>query len=537
MLRQAYILWMRERKSRGTRLQKRLFAFFALTVTTVILSFAMLLLLFGITGSGASQTKQFVQNELLHISDSIAEDFGKLSLQGVTLSERLSETTDAFFVANNITLNQLYERPEFIEPFLDAQMNTLIGVMEREVCSGVYLLLDTTVNKNLPNAEYSRAGIFLKKTDPNTVTTVGSDVHYLRGPANVARKYKIDLLGQWKMEFDIKGEEFFEETIKIADENPALPLSRLYRWSFRTTLKDNSESGLLLCVPVRDESGKAFAICGIEVSDRQFKRRYSPDNSTYANIFTAFCPIDKGQLLAHQGMIAGNSYLTSVYPQNPFSISKGKKGFSLYKSDEQAFGGLQTDIKVYPSDSPYDKEKWKVAVMMEVTTLQSAITGNTPYLLISVVLLLAGSISMSIFISRRYLRPVIEGLGAIKSKTYGRAAKNTYMEINDLMEFLAEQEELQKKEVHATFPSETASSSMFEAFRRNMTTLSPAEKNVFDLYVKGYHAQEIADELCLSINTIKTHNRRIFAKLDVSTRKELLVYLDMMKKLDLIKER
>ncbi|HHW98320.1 MAG TPA: helix-turn-helix transcriptional regulator, partial [Firmicutes bacterium] len=59
--------------------------------------------------------------------------------------------------------------------------------------------------------------------------------------------------------------------------------------------------------------------------------------------------------------------------------------------------------------------------------------------------------------------------------------------------------------------------------------LSPAEKAVFDLYVEGYKAKEIAAILCLSINTIKTHNRRIYMKLNVSSRKELMVYVNMMK--------
>ena len=77
---------------------------------------------------------------------------------------------------------------------------------------------------------------------------------------------------------------------------------------------------------------------------------------------------------------------------------------------------------------------------------------------------------------------------------------------------------------------------MFEQFLQNVKTLSQAERNVFDLYIRGYKAQEIADELHLSINTIKTHNRRIFAKLNVSTRKELLVYIDMMKELNMIHE-
>lgn len=55
-----------------------------------------------------------------------------------------------------------------------------------------------------------------------------------------------------------------------------------------------------------------------------------------------------------------------------------------------------------------------------------------------------------------------------------------------------------------------------------------AERAVFDLYMEGHTAKEIADILCLSINTIKTHNRRIYMKLNVSSRKELMVYIQMM---------
>lgn len=71
-------------------------------------------------------------------------------------------------------------------------------------------------------------------------------------------------------------------------------------------------------------------------------------------------------------------------------------------------------------------------------------------------------------------------------------------------------------------------SSLFQDFVRNIDTLSMAERAVFDLYMEGHTAKEIADILCLSINTIKTHNRRIYMKLNVSSRKELMVYIQMM---------
>ncbi|WP_081424819.1 helix-turn-helix domain-containing protein [Syntrophomonas wolfei] len=65
----------------------------------------------------------------------------------------------------------------------------------------------------------------------------------------------------------------------------------------------------------------------------------------------------------------------------------------------------------------------------------------------------------------------------------------------------------------------------------NTKNFSPSEHSVFELYVKGHTAKEIADILCLSINTIKTHNKRIYMKLNVSSREELLLYVNMLKEI------
>ena len=176
------------------------------------------------------------------------------------------------------------------------------------------------------------------------------------------------------------------------------------------------------------------------------------------------------------------------------------------------------------------------SILMPEKALDDAIQGNSRYLLLIALVLLAVSLLLSIFISRRYLRPVTEALDRIKARDYAGPGKTPYLEINDLMEFLTQQDEELKKRSLAIAPPPDETAPMFEQFLQNVKTLSQAERNVFDLYIRGYKAQEIADELHLSINTIKTHNRRIFAKLNVSTRKELLVYIDMMKELNMIHE-
>ncbi|MBN1518881.1 MAG: response regulator transcription factor [Spirochaetales bacterium] len=52
--------------------------------------------------------------------------------------------------------------------------------------------------------------------------------------------------------------------------------------------------------------------------------------------------------------------------------------------------------------------------------------------------------------------------------------------------------------------------------------LSPREKDVYALLVQGCSASDIADRLCVSLSTIKTHTRSIYTKLDLSGRHEAM---------------
>lgn len=52
--------------------------------------------------------------------------------------------------------------------------------------------------------------------------------------------------------------------------------------------------------------------------------------------------------------------------------------------------------------------------------------------------------------------------------------------------------------------------------------LSPREGEVLPLLAQGHTANYIAETLCISLNTVKTHTRRIYDKLGVHTRDELI---------------
>lgn len=56
--------------------------------------------------------------------------------------------------------------------------------------------------------------------------------------------------------------------------------------------------------------------------------------------------------------------------------------------------------------------------------------------------------------------------------------------------------------------------------------LTLREKELLNLIVKGHSNQAIADYLCISINTVKTHVSRILGKLNVQSRSELQCVLN-----------
>ena len=60
--------------------------------------------------------------------------------------------------------------------------------------------------------------------------------------------------------------------------------------------------------------------------------------------------------------------------------------------------------------------------------------------------------------------------------------------------------------------------------RDHLHTLTPAERNIFDLYRAGKTTKEVMAELHISENTLKYHNKNIYGKLGVCSRKQLLEY-------------
>lgn len=69
----------------------------------------------------------------------------------------------------------------------------------------------------------------------------------------------------------------------------------------------------------------------------------------------------------------------------------------------------------------------------------------------------------------------------------------------------------------------------YQMFIYNLTTLTPKEEDIFNLYVQGCSTKDIISQLGITENTLKYHNKNIYSKLGVKTRKELLQYIELMR--------
>ena len=130
MLKKAIALWKQERKHKGTTLHRRLLIFFISVSVVLILLFTLLLSIFGIDGKQEHSVQAQLTTQLSMLADSVEDDFGRISLDGIGIAEDLAARSDRFFSDNGISADGLQEHTELIEPLLDQYMQTLVNTVK-----------------------------------------------------------------------------------------------------------------------------------------------------------------------------------------------------------------------------------------------------------------------------------------------------------------------------------------------------------------------------------------------------------------------
>ena len=70
---------------------------------------------------------------------------------------------------------------------------------------------------------------------------------------------------------------------------------------------------------------------------------------------------------------------------------------------------------------------------------------------------------------------------------------------------------------------------LFKGFSEKASTLSSAERRILKYYIDGYDTADIPELAFVSIHTVKKHNHSIYQKLNVSSRDELMLYIELFR--------
>lgn len=519
-------------KEEGLSMRRR-FAFYVFSVICLFLAVIIILLnLFGILNPTNRQIMNDLGAQLSACSDSIESDCDELAACAISFSGQLSESIQDYLTENNLTFDELKNNSEALDALQNRLYDSVYLNMQVAPASGAFCILDTTANSNSKTELYS--GIYLKYINLYSENTVNNDFSIYRGSFSTGKSRGINFHSGWKNE---SSTDFFEHCNETFSEGTHYVLSPA------STIPDTWERARYIYVPIRDYNDNIIGVCGFEINDLLFQLSHKTEDGRWGD---EIC----GLLDEHNGIYSGQFSSNRYNIESNLNI-KSKNGSQLFDFGSEKCVGLTKEIML-------GSEAFSVAVMLPKTQYERFLRkGQMNILLIFLIAAILAAV-FCIFMSKKYVSPILKKIEQVKTKEdYGEQLR--IREIDDLFSFLedkdnyyeqqlddlenakrfaeeearrakekyeqaAEKYELAKSEIDrlAEKHKEEIVPEEYNYFVENLGMLTPAEYRVYELYLSGKTAKQIAEILHITENTLKYHNKNIYSKLGISSRKQLL---------------
>lgn len=504
------------RSSVPQTMSRRLFLYTFVLFLLIGSILAGCLLLSGRFLSVERDTASMLATQLSIYEQNIAAHFDHTAARGLYLSSELNEQIEAWLEQNNLMFDDLSGNSNAITELEADLYSTLKQSLELTDCSGAYFMLNTTVNPTLPNADRSKSGLYLKIANLNVMHPINMKLLLYRGTTEIGNMNNLEYHNMWSLEYDVDNFPNYNLIMSMANED----LNSCYLFTDSIKLPGTWENIMLLCVPIISKNGDIYGICGFEISQLFYKLYYEKSN-TSPHITGLLTMTNTNGISIDSGLISGAQRESSSNLTGSLAVSKGP-GFLIFHSEKEKFVGLIKSLKLSPLRGEHT-----LAVMIPAENYKALKWRNIQEVSVIIVLLILVTVLGSIQMSKLYVRPILAGLSKVRSQDSGDMTN--IREIDDLLEYLTQKDAQIESIAKVKNEKPQTTFALYEEFVNNIETLSPAERSVFNLYMKGHTANEITKILFLSINTIKTHNKRIYMKLQVNSLKELMVYVNMMK--------
>ncbi len=527
-------------------LRWRLFLF--LSVLALVLLGGMLLLFFVLDVSPGRKAKEDLRGHLERYEDHLFTYFGNTAARGIQLSGQVAKEVERTLAEHKAGFADVSDNPGLIAALERNTFDILRNSMLITDCSGAFIIFDATVNSSLPGSEHSRCGLYLKLANINASNPVNPEMLWTRGAHEVGLENKLIFHNQWELEFTTNRKPFYRMVLGKASAT----LRESYYYSPVIRLQGTWERVMLLFVPIVGKGGQVYGVCGFEISAIFFKLTHPASEGRGKRISGLIA--QKSDNVIHVGTGLESGAASGYFAElggGELRLKRKDGRLNIFTlEDGREFVGMYKKISLSPLSGDEGKT-WVAACFMPKEEYDRAIRKNYLRIAVCCAVFLALAAALCWYINRKCVVPLLAGIDAIKS---GAARKTNIQEIDDLLEFLAANDRAkdgaagggaaensssqgdspenslgQEGSVQSGSGGRDIDMSGFYEFEKNIATLSKAEKSVFDLYMAGRSASEIAELLYISINTVKSHNKNIYRKLNVSSRKALMIYIQMMK--------
>jgi len=527
--------------SGGLSLRKR-FLLYIFSAIAAFVALAMVLLnLFGILNPANIRTMQDLDTWLSTCQDSIAHDSDALAACAISFSHQLESQIQDYLTRQQLQFDQLKDNSQALSALQSQLYGTVYLNMQVAPASGAFYILDTTVNSASEIPYFN--GIYLKYVNLSSENTVNNEFTLYRGSYTTGKENGVTFHSGWNNE---NRTDFFDHCDQVFTPGVHYALSSV------VDIPETWESARYIYVPLRDRQGEIIGVCGFEISDLLFQLSHKTEDPQWDQLVCGL--MDK-----HQGSYRGQ-FNCHIDKNSNIQILP-QKSYTRFDFGSERYVGTSKDIHL-------GNETFTVAVMMPQAQYQKII--RTGQLQNAIIFLILGVVALvgCIFMSHNYVSPILKRIEQVKAKESG-SDPSKIREIDDLFAFLEARDvvyeaRLEELELEKQTAQDNATRSQhdyekalreldlvqaelsqltnarqreivleeYEFFICNLSTLTATEYKVYELYLEGKDARQIAQTLGISENTLKFHNKNIYSKLGISSRKQLLRFAALKKHKD-----
>lgn len=526
--------FIRQVKSEGISMRRR-FILYIISAIILVLSLILLLLnIFGNINPAGTQILDVLDTQLISYADNIKRDYDRAAAHAISFSEQLEKEINDYLTEKSLRFENLKNNAEALSSLQNVLYDTVYLHMQLAPASGAFYILDTTVNSATEGALFN--GIYLKYVNLYSASTVNNEITLYRGSFSTAKKGNLTFHSGWNNEMRT---DFFEICDSVFTDGV------YYSLSPTVEIPDTWERARYVYVPIRDSKENTIGVCGFEINDLYFQLSQTVHDDQYGQLIGAI-------LDEQQGIYAGqfNSGHYNTLAKNGIKVTEKKKTVEFAFENENGIGKTRP-VKL--GDHTFVAALMMPQVQFDALVLRGQM--QTTAIIITVMLVM---LAYCLFISRKYMSPILRKIEKIKYRENdGELLK--IPEIDDLFAYFekrslmyeeqlkvlqsakeaAEDEVLRSRMAYekALEAYELAQNEIvhlseesqneivledYEYFICNLKTLTPRELRIYELYIDGKSTAEIASIIGIKENTMKYHNKNIYSKLGISSRKQLL---------------